>query len=232
MKRIALVAAALSLVLTSVLAGDTYAEKKGDLPSYEAGDQWVYRLESYNVEYLLTYISKGSDVVDGRKSWVFDTAYNPPSYMGVFGNATVWYDKQRGPLAASPVRVQLWGSYQGLPCVLCIENSTEFTRGQQPFPMEKGTWFEVCTTAKTTQTRLGETSTAEQKSEFTYRVEGKDVIDAGRAGKLDCFRIVQYPKNSQRPAYVEWYSPEIKNIVQAQNVMTGEVQILRSYSLK
>jgi len=230
-KRMALVAVAASLILTPVLVSDTYAGKEVNLPTYAAGDQWVYRLESYGVEYLLTYICKGSDVVDGRNCWMFDVSYNPPSYMGVFSNATIWYEKQKGPLAPSPVRVQLWGSFQGLPCVLCIENSTEFIRGQ-PFPMEKGMRFEVRTTTKTTQTRLGETSTAEQKSEFTYRVEGKDVIDAGPAGKLDCFRIVQYPKNSQRPAYVEWYSPEAKNIVQAQNVMTGEVQILRSYSLK
>jgi hypothetical protein len=225
------VVAAVSLILTPILVSDTYAEKKGDPPSYAAGDQWVYRLESYGVKYLLTYICKGQDVVEGKNCWMFDIAYNPPAYMGVFSNATIWYDKQKGPLAPSPVRVQLWGSYQGLPCVLCMENSTEFTHGQ-PFPMEEGIWFEVHTASKTTQTRLGETSTAQQKSEFTYRVEGKDVIDAGPAGKLDCFRIVQYPKNSPRPIYVEWYSPEVKNIVQAQNVMTGEVQILRSYSLK
>jgi hypothetical protein len=228
----ALVAVAASLILTPVLvSSDTCAKKGVDPPSYNAGDQWEYRLESYGVEYLLTYICKGGDVVDGKNCWMLDISYNPPNYMGVFSNATIWYDKQKGPLAASPVRVQLWGAYQGLTCALSIENSSEFPRGQ-PFPLDKGKSFEAYTTAKTTQTRLGETSTAEQKTEFTYRVEGKDVIDAGRAGKFDCFRIVQYPKNSQRPVYVEWYSPEVKNIVQAQNVMTGEVQILRSYSLK
>jgi hypothetical protein len=97
--------------------------------------------------------------------------------------------------------------------------------------MGVGGSFKVHTTSKSTQTRLGETTTGQQKNEATYRVEGKEVINTP-AGKFDCFRIVQYPQNSQKPLLIEWYSPELKNVVKVMNAMTGEVQLLRSYSLK
>jgi hypothetical protein len=176
---------------------------------------------------VLTYTCRGGEKVEGKDCWVFRVDYSR-KYKGRYSTATIWYDKQLGPLAASPVKVEYQGSFKGLPCTFSFVNSVKFS-GDKPFPMEEEKEFKVSTTSAFTRTELEKTISGQGTDDSIYRVEGKEDVSTF-SGDIDCFRIVRRQAGSNNPIYIEYYSPEIKNIVKAVDPKTGEKQWLRQYS--
>jgi hypothetical protein len=228
MRKIAFIVAILTML--TMLGGLTYAGERVKAPTYHIGDKWTYRIVDLTGEYITDYKVVDEDTVERRDCWVLEVTYSPPSYMGTFSAATVWYDQERGPIL--PVKVQLWGVHQGMPCVNVMINSYDFEG--KPFPLEVGREFKVINSSEMTLTRLGETDSTTLSSIDVYKVEGKDDITTP-AGKFSCFRIVQYNGFGQKTAAM-WYSEELKNNVGVKNIdpRTGRVigtQMLNSYSL-
>jgi len=195
-----------------VLGGGLKKEApRAEMPIYQIGDEWVYRVTGV-VEYTCRYRVIGEEILKKENSYVVELSYEPP-YLGFSRKVSTWEVRETGDI----LRILTSGKYREEPRTWVWDYTYQY--------IEAGKWsLEVGKEYTRIQTRIGvENITSVVKVE-----KWEDVLVP--AGKFPCFKLVYYHENGDIWR-TEWYSDSVKRNVKWEEVETGEMWELTSYSI-
>lgn len=214
------------LLAAMMVAGAACAqEQEGELPTLKVGDQWVTRIMSEGIEYMLTIEVTGEDVSNGKDCYILESSFEPP-VNGIIDSATAKFDKATMRL----IRAQMSGEYMDMPFIVASSYSYEFP-GALPYPREIGKEYEVTETETMNTTVMGETETETTVNTYIYKVEKIEEITVP-AGTFKCFKVVKYDETGTTALETTWYSDKTKQYqVKEIDHESGDTMELISYSV-
>ncbi len=208
------IAAAITLVLSD---GGTKAE----LPTYNIGDEWVYR-STNDITYTLHYKVTAEETLDDEDSYVIETSYDPP-FSGINSDETTWVKKGTG----DTMKEQMLGKYTGFLFTRTHTYSYQYS-GAEKWPIEVGKEYSVTRTQTYIITTPYQTGTETKTS--TVKVEKMEDVTVP-AGTFTCFKEVYYDEDGN-VWFTLWHSDDVKRYVKTINNETGETTELVSYSIR
>jgi len=192
---------------------------KAELPTYEVGDEWVYR-STDNITYTFHYRVVGEGMVNNENSYVIETSYDPP-WWGTFSRGTTWVKKATG----DTMKVERSSKYRGTPFTKTWTYAYQYLEADR-WPIEVGKEYSMIWTVTISNTPY---QPIEETETFKAKVEKIESITVP-AGTFTCFKIVNYDENDNLLSTF-WYSDEVKRSVKT-IAQTGGTTELVSYSIK
>lgn len=213
-----IVTIAVAITFTLIL---TEERTKAELPTYNVGDEWVYR-STNDTTYTFHYKVTAEETIDNEDSYVIETSYDPP-FLGINSGETKWMKKGTG----DTMKTQMSGIYTGFPYTRTQTYSYQYS-GADKWPIEVGKEYSVTKTQTYTITPPYQTGTETKTS--TVKVEKREDVTVP-AGTFTCFKEVYYDENGN-VWYTLWHSNNVKRYVKTINNVTGETTELVSYSIR
>ena len=219
------------LAATSLLLPACQEEKEapeGQLPTYQAGDKWVWSYVMDEKTYTITEEVIGEETVEGRDCYVLDMSFDPvishtqDNVVSTVTSMKYWGDKATGLYG---VKHETSGTYNGTAFTMTTTYS--YNLWTSLFPLELGKEVEMEKT--TTQFMNGSQVQDPIVTTEKYEVDSKVDITV-TAGTFSCWKMIMYD-SARDVTTTMWYSDKVKSIVKTTE--NGKTMMeLKSYSVK
>lgn len=232
LKKVPGVLLVLCILTTTSLLLSACQEKEvagGQLPTFQAGDQWVWKYVMDTATYTLTEEVTGEETVEGRVCYVIDMSFDPvmsSTHDGVVYTTTgmrYWSDKATGLLGIKHEYTTKANEQTHTSSVIY-----SYSPWISIFPLEIGKKVETERTATNYYEgeQYGEIETATEK----YTVVSKEEITIN-VGTFNCWKMTYYDSTSDTTQTM-WWSDEVKSIVKSIDQDGKTIMELQSYSVK
>jgi hypothetical protein len=203
-------------------------ELEGQLPTHQAGDQWVWSYTEDETTYTLTEEITGEETVEGRDCYVTEMVFDPllswtsDDVVVTVTSNTYWSDKDT---IFYGLKMESQSTVDGEAYTYVETYSYDPWTSLFPLEIGKEVETEITATLYLNDSQLGDPTLTTEK----YKVDSKEDVTV-TAGTFSCWKIIMYD-GEDNVTETAWYSDEVKSAVKVADADGNTLMELQSYSV-